>query len=114
MQFLKNVLTSRFGWALALLHAILAIVIVAVKEPQQGFSYHFSDEPIYYKALFWADYPAMTITGLLFTPFLSGSEGVKDFWNVAYYSVLLGLATCQWLLVGYGISKWLDRGKPLS
>lgn len=64
-----------------------------------GFYYHFSDEPDYYKALFYLNLPALLIAGLAVYPFVT--NGVMHTLGPLYLSILIIASFAQWSLVGY-------------
>lgn len=102
----RNLLRSVTGLAQVLVVAhLLAVGLVYLFMPrQQGLSYHFSEEPLYYQILFNLDSPSLLITGLIFYPFYS--QGIHATWVIGLYLVvLLVITSTQWALTGYVLSK---------
>ena len=108
---MKTILKNRWAIGFAIFHAIVVFVVFLIKNPQQGFGYHFAQETLYYRLLFWVDFPSIVLTGILFYPFVGSGEDSTSVVVAVYYAVLLGLTSFQWLLIGHIFSKWLFRGK---
>lgn len=104
ITFAKNVVNNRLSWLFVTVHWFAVGIMYFFKPAQQGFSYHFSEEPWYYHVLFTLDFPAILATGLIFYPLYSqGNE--TPFLVGVYYLVLLLLTSLQWALIGFLVHK---------
>lgn len=128
-RFLREAAQGRLGWLLVCLHAAWFFLAIANMSPPSpglgafldrggwssatllaGRPFHFAYESVVLKLLILADMPAMIAVipiSLLLAPVSKLLQ--LSFYSGSYVSagVLLFGASCQWLLVGRGLQRWL-------
>lgn len=73
-------------------------------------SENFYYQPLLIKLFVFVNFPAILLTGLLFTPFFEANSDGSNLTTTLYFSTLLALYFGQWYLVGWLVSKvWKQR-----
>ena len=111
LDTVSKIAANRLTQVFVAAHLLALALIYSFMPRQQGFSYHFTEEPSYYQLLFILDLPSILITGIIFYPIYS--QGINAEWIIGLYIVVLLIITStQWALIGYTIWKilksWTD------
>ena len=62
----RGMVHTTFSWVLVALHGLAVLLVYLYKPAQQGFGYHFYEEPSYYQALLLLDSPSILVAGVIF------------------------------------------------
>ena len=129
--YLRDSTRSRLGWLLVCFHAAWFFLAIANMSPPApglgalfdqgggssatllaGRPFHFEYESLFLKLLILVDIPAMLgMVPLSFVLLLFSTRVHLGFYQGSYLSaaILFLGASCQWLLVGRQLEKWLLR-----
>jgi hypothetical protein len=110
LAFAMCMFYNRLSWFLVITHLGILAAVFVFKQPLYGFSYHFYEEPFYYKLLIFVDLPSLVITGLIVYPFYQQDDSSKLV-IAAYYILLVVVTSIQWGLIGFVIRKSWDLAK---
>jgi hypothetical protein len=138
IRFAKNVLTSRLGLILCLVHFLFFAYAILEKQPvsrgdgemswaefQQlgsssslfaGRNLHWHYESALLKTLLVLDLPAMFAVSIFSELFLPQSFARLSVWAVSWIGagLVIFFSSLQWLFVGYCIERWLVVSKELN
>ena len=137
LRFAKNVLTSRLGLILCLVHFLFFAYAILEKQPaprgedmswaefQQlgsssslfaGRNLHWHYESALLQVLLVLDLPAMFAVSIFSEVFLPQSFAQLSVWTVSWIGagLMVFFSSLQWLLVGYCIERWLVVSKELN
>ena len=111
IRVLKNILGSRIGQVLFVVHSLLLVYVYASREPFSEREFHFHYEPLLYKVLVTMDLPALVVATLIGMSFVYlRSQPVNSWWSQSIMDAIGFICvSVQWWLVGYCIERIVRR-----
>lgn len=111
-EYLKKVIKSRLGLLLAIFNWLLFSFLYFTRE-SRGQTIHLYNESIFFQIVVIINIPAITVAGLVVL-LLGYNDSIGERYWITKPVVLLCFVfaiTIQWLIIGYGIEKWLSGRK---
>jgi hypothetical protein len=99
---MKGFLITKLGWVLVVLHAI----VFGIAMYQRAGQFHFYYEPLAIKIVVLADFIWLWIADLI------GIGSLQEPTSTLLFMAVFG--SIQWFLIGYGISRMMNRKTPTA